>query len=122
MLRPFTIRAPSAGTLKYRLKLGDYVNPGTLLARIGDLEVRSPVPGEIRELPSHDGNSVRPGDPLAGLSADPHHVWEALRALYLIGRPPDLEDVQRYMRPVPGMPESVARQAALTAEAIQARR
>ena len=31
MLRPFTIAAPAAGTVKYRLKLGDYVNPGTLV-------------------------------------------------------------------------------------------
>ncbi len=121
MLRPFTINAPSAGTLKYRLKLGDYVNPGTLIARIGDSEVRSPVPGEVRELESRDGSSVKPGDPLADLSADSSHVWEALRALYLVGRPPDLEDVQRYTRPVPGMPETVARQATLTMEAIQAR-
>src|SRR5689334_4044182 len=30
MLRPFTIAAPNSGTLKYRLKLSDYVNPGTL--------------------------------------------------------------------------------------------
>jgi len=121
MLRPFTIHAPTAGTLKYRLKLGDYVNPGTLIARIGDFEVRSPVPGEVRDLDSPDGGSIKAGDPLADLSADPHHVWEALRALYLVGQPPELADVQRYTRPVPGMPESVARQAALTAEAIQSR-
>src|ERR1035438_2952390 len=44
MLRPFTIHAPTAGSLRYRLKLGDYVNPGTLIARIGGFEVRSPVP------------------------------------------------------------------------------
>ena len=78
------------GTLEYRLKLGDYVNPGALIARIGDFEVRSPVPGEIRELDSRDGSSVKPGDPLADLSADPGHVWEALRALYLVGQPADL--------------------------------
>src|ERR1035438_4207628 len=107
-------RVSILGCSPYRLKLGDYVNPGTLIARIGDFEVRSPVPGEIRELDSRDGTSVKPGDPLADLSADPGHVWEALRALYLIGQPPDLEDVQRYLRPVSGMAESVARQAALT--------
>jgi hypothetical protein len=121
MLRPFTIHASTAGTLKYRLKLSDYVNPGTLVARIGDFEVRSPVPGEVRDLDSRDGSSVKPGDPLADLSADPGHVWEALRALYLVGQLPDLDDVQRYTRPVPGMPESVAKQAALTTEAIQSR-
>src|SRR6185437_3476773 len=39
MLRPYTVTAPRAGTLNYRLKLGDYVNPGTLIAHIGDAEV-----------------------------------------------------------------------------------
>jgi biotin carboxyl carrier protein len=121
MLRPFTVNATVAGTLKYRLKLGDYVNPGTMIARIGETEVRSPAPGEVRDLDSKDGASVKPGDPLVDLSADPGHVWEALRALYLVGQAPDLEDVQRYTRPVPGMPETVAKQAALTAEAIQSR-
>ena len=38
------------------------------------------------------------GDPLADLSADQNHVWEALRALYLVGQPSDLEDVERYVR------------------------
>ena len=59
--------------------------------------------------------------PVVDLSADKNHVWEALRALYLVGQPADLEDVQRYTHPVPGMPQSVARQAQLTAEAIQKR-
>src|ERR1035441_7821780 len=38
MLRPFLVRAAVAGPLRYRLKLGDYVNPGTLLAHVGDGE------------------------------------------------------------------------------------
>ena len=122
MLRPYTITAPAAGTLKYRLKLGDYVNPGTLIARIGQAEVRSSVPGEVRELDSKDGVSVRPGDALADLSADSKNVWEALRALYLVGQPQDLEDVERYTRPLPGMAGNIQRQAALTAEAIQSHR
>ena len=62
------------------------------------------------------------GDPLVDLSADKNHVWEALRALYLVGQADDLEDVERYTRPVAGMPETVVRQAALTAEAIQSRK
>ena len=121
MLRPYTIHAPGAGKLKYRLKVGDYVNPGTLVGHIDDGEVRSAVPGEVRALDRQEGDTVNPGDPLADLSADPNHVWEALRALYLVGQPPDLEDVQRYTRPVPGMPEKVAQQAAATAEAIEKR-
>jgi biotin carboxyl carrier protein len=121
MLRPYTVRAPSAGTVRYRLKLGDYLNPGTLLARVGENEVRSPAPGEVRSLERKEGDSVAPGDSLAELSVDKNHVWESLRALYMVGQAGDLEDVQRFTRPVPGLPESVARQAALTSQAIQAR-
>jgi len=121
MLQPYTLRASIAGKVKYRLKLGDYVNPGTLVGHIGDSEVRSAVPGEVRSLDRQDGNSVEPGDPLVELSADPNHVWEALRALYLVGQTPDLEAVQRYTRPAPGMPQKIERQAELTAQAIQQR-
>jgi biotin carboxyl carrier protein len=121
MLRPYTVIAPRAGSLKYRLKLGDYVNPGTMVAHIGGEEIRTPVPGEVRALDQSDGASVQPGAAIVDLSADKNHVWEALRALYLVGQPADLEDVQRYTHPVPGMPDAVFKQAQSTAEAIQAR-
>jgi multidrug resistance efflux pump len=121
MLQPYTIPAPVAGKIRYRLKLGDYVNPGTLVGHIGETEVRSAVPGEVRDLEHKDNDSVNAGDPLADLSADPNHVWEALRALYLVGQSPDLEAVERYTRPAAGMPEKVLRQAELTAEAIRTR-
>jgi len=121
MLHPYEVRAVVAGPVRYRLKLGDYVNPGTLLARVGQAEVRSPAPGELRSLERKEGDAVTPGDPLAELSVDQNHVWEALRALYLIGQPDDLEDVQHFTRPVPGISEKVVRQAELTAQAIQSR-
>jgi multidrug efflux pump subunit AcrA (membrane-fusion protein) len=121
MLRPFTVQAPSAGVVKYRLKLGDYVNPGTLLARIGDVEVRSPAPGEVRSLEKRDGEVVAQGESLAELGADKNHVWEALRGLYLVGLPEDLEAVQAFIRPLPGLPETVVQQANLTAQAIQSK-
>jgi biotin carboxyl carrier protein len=121
MLRNYTIPATVGGKLKYRLKLGDYVNPGTLVAHIGDVEVRTAVPGEVRSLDRRDGDIVKPGDPLADVSPDPNHVWEALRALVLVGQPPDLESVERYTRPLPTMPQKVVSQALATAEAIQGR-
>ena len=121
MLQPFTITAPADGRLKYRLKLGDYVNPGTLVAHIGETEVRSPVPGEVRSLDRSDGASVRRGDSLADLGADKNHVWEALRALVLIGQPADMEYVGRYTHPIPGFPEAIQRQAIETQEAIEQR-
>lgn len=121
MLRPFTVTAPAAGAIKYRLKPGEYVNPGTLLAHVGKVEVRAPVPGEVRSLEPPDGSAVQPGAAVATLSADKNHVWEALRALYLVGQPQDLEDVKRYMRPLPDVPQAIQRQAELTSEAIQSR-
>jgi biotin carboxyl carrier protein len=122
MLRPYTLAAPSSGVLRYRLKVGDYVNPGTMIAHIGEQEVRSPVPGEVRSLDARDGATVKAGEALAELSADKNHVFEALRALVLVGQREDLEDVQRFTRPVNGMPEVVFRQAQLTVQAIEGRK
>jgi biotin carboxyl carrier protein len=121
MLQPFTITAPASGPVRLRLKLGEYVNAGTMVAHIGETEVRASVPGEVRSLDRQEGAMVKTGDPLIELSPDKNHVWEALRALYLVGNASDLEAVERYTRPVPGMPEIVARQAENTRQAIQAR-
>lgn len=121
MLRPASIPSPASGVVKFRLKEGEYVNPGTLVARVGDVEVRSQLPGEVRALLVADGSQVQAGAPLVDISADKEHVFEALRALYTIGGQQELEDVQRYVRPVPGMPEKVHQQAAFTLKAIQSR-
>ncbi len=122
MLQPSQIVAPAGGKLKYRLKLDDYVNPGTLVARIGEVEVRASLPGEVRALDQPEGREVHKGDALADLSADKNHVWEALRALYLVGQYADLEEVRRYAHAIPGMPDAVQKQAELTIQAIQARK
>jgi biotin carboxyl carrier protein len=121
MLRTYTVTAPAAGAVRYRLKLGEYVNPGTMIAHIGGVEVRCPVPGEVRSLEKNEGASVQPGDALADLSPDQHHVWEALRALVLVGTKDDLEDVQRFTRPMSNMPQAVLRQAQETVKAIESR-
>jgi hypothetical protein len=121
MMRPYTIVSPAAGVVEYRLKLGEYVNPGTLVAHVGGVEVRSPLPGEVRDLNRRGGSQVAAGDGLVDLSADKEHVWEALRALWTVGTKEDLEDIQRYAGGVPGMPEKVHEQALLTVQAIQGR-
>jgi hypothetical protein len=48
-------------------------------------------------------------------------VWEALRALYVIGLPADLGEVDRYAQGMPGMPDRVREQAVLTSRAIRSR-
>lgn len=121
MLRPFSILSPAAGQVKYRLKVGEYVNPGTLVGRVGVTEVRAPLPGEVLDLKRRDGAAVQAGEPLVELSPDKEHVWEALRALLRVGRKEDLEEVQRYARGVPGMPDRVRQQAVLTLREIEGR-
>ena len=122
MLRPYTIVSPAAGVVQYRLKLGEYVNPGTLVAHVGDVRgALSAARRSARVEPAVKAARCGAGDPLVEISADKEHVWEALRALWTVGTADDLEEVQRYARGVSGMPEKVQEQALLTAQAIQAR-
>jgi biotin carboxyl carrier protein len=121
MLRTHTVPAPAGGAVRYRLKVGDYVNPGTLIGHVGEVEARAAVPGEVRSLALRDGAEVSRGEPLAELGPDKNHVWEALRALYIVGAPEDADAVERYTRPIGNIPETVARQASLTLQEIRAR-
>jgi hypothetical protein len=52
-------------------------------------------------------------------SAD--HVFQSLRALFLVGVEEDLDDVRAFLRPLEGMPEHIAQQARLTADEIRTR-
>lgn len=54
-------------------------------------------------------------------AAGQDQAWEALRALYLVGRPEDLVEVERCTREQEHMPDRIRRQAALTAQAIRTR-
>src|SRR5262249_11921118 len=110
-----------AGTVRYRLKLGDYVNPGTMIAHIGDREVRSPIPGEVRSLEKNEGAAVQAGGGPAQLGGGQKHTWGGVRGAVLVGSKDDLEDVQRLTRPMSGMPQAVLRQAQETAKAIESR-
>jgi multidrug efflux pump subunit AcrA (membrane-fusion protein) len=121
MLLPSEIAAPVAGVVRYRLKEGQFVNPGTLVARVGDTEIRAKLPGEVRSLVRQDGSQVTAGEEIVDLSADNDHALEALKALYVVGRREDLEPVQRYVRGWPGMPDNLREQATYTLKAIQSR-
>jgi biotin carboxyl carrier protein len=143
MLEPAVVTAPRAGTFNARLKITDVVRPGTLVARIvvppagkdvvsdgkggkgssaGErIEVRSAVPGRVERWLVADGAAVIQGQPLLELSPSPDTVWEALRALYLIGQPDDLAVVQNFTRASGDMPPGIAQQAALTLAAIRSR-
>lgn len=126
MLRPCGALAPRAGRLAIRLREGDPVNPGTLLARIETgqterVEIRSPLPGRVQQWLQEDGSVIGQDDAVVLLAPGEDQVWEALRALYLVGDRDDLDDVERFARGVEGMPDRIRQQAQLTAEAIRRR-
>jgi hypothetical protein len=126
MLRPYGLLAPQSGIVTIRLKEEETVSAGSLVARIkGDdqklIEVRSPLAGRIETWVTKNGAQVETGQQIATISPGWEQVWEALRALYLVGKPADLTDVERFARGVAGEPRGVQQQAALAAQAIRLR-
>jgi biotin carboxyl carrier protein len=123
MLGPYAVPAPRAGALVARLRPGDAVNPGTLLGRLRrgeeEHEVRSPVPGTLERWLVADGAPVEPGQEIVSLAPSPEMVFEALRALVLVGLPEDLPLVERYRQP--GVHDRLRQQAELTARALRQR-
>jgi biotin carboxyl carrier protein len=125
MLDPYAMAAPRTGTLMRRLKPGDALTPGTMVAQIlttGEkTEIRAQVPGTIERWIAPDGSGVQAGQPILLVSPSSDMVWESLRALYLIGRVDDLPKVENYARGAEGMPPQVQQQAELTVQAISSR-
>jgi hypothetical protein len=69
----------------------------------------------------HTGQPVAAGDSLASIAPSTDQVWEALRALYLIGQAVDLPAITPYERASPEIPENIRQQAVLTEKAIRDR-
>ena len=127
MLQPSAITAPSGGSsLEERLKPGDVINPGTLLAHIdvGDRarnELRSQIPGTIERWVVADKSPVVPGQPVLFVDPSNDEIWEALRALYLIGDAQDLPVLDNIARGAADVPLRVRQQAEIAASAIRSR-
>ncbi|MBI3696603.1 MAG: HEAT repeat domain-containing protein [Acidobacteria bacterium] len=126
MLRPFRLRSPRDGVLRYRLQVRDMADHGTLLARLETggaepFEIRSPLPGKLQLKIAADGSRVQQGQEILDLEPSRDHVWEALRALYLVGTAEDLPEVERFTRPYADWSAKIAEQAQLTAKRIRER-
>jgi len=128
LLAPYSMTAPFPGILVTRLRPDDAVNPGTLLGRIQaggaggeEKEFRSEVPGTVNRWLVPDGSTVSAGQPIVLIDPSPTEVWEALRALYLIGEPQDLPAVEQFLRGGDAVPLNVRQQAEVTARAIRSR-
>jgi len=126
MLRPYNVKLEKGGTLETVLPVGSPVSRGALVARVRDErgathEVRAPVAGKIETVSVTEGAKVAAGDALLLLAPDGKNVWEALRALHLVGEREDLPAIERYAQGVAGMSEEIKKQATLTASAIRTR-
>jgi len=125
LLQPAPIEAPVAGRVIDTDRIGTSIRQGGLVAKIqngsGTTEVRSPISGRIRTLSVALGATVAANTEIATISPSSEQVWEALRALYLVGQLGDLPAVRIYEHNMPEMPDRLREQALLTEKAIQTR-
>jgi hypothetical protein len=125
LLQPATVPAPAAGRVIDIDKIGTSVRQGGLIAKLqngeGTKEIRSPITGRIRALSVGTGSTVSVGAEVASIDPSSEQVWEALRALYLIGQPDDLAAIRAYERNIPEIPDRLRQQALLTEKSIKAR-
>ena len=127
MLKPYTVRSENAGTVELIIKQeGVAVAAGAPLVRVKQddgktAEIYAPEAGRLEAALVANGTKVEAGSELMTLSPSTEQVWEALRALYLVGQVEDIPYVQRYTRPIATMPDSVQKQATSTLESIRER-
>ena len=125
LLQPATITAPQAGTITDTSSVGTVTHQGGVIAKLQSggqtTEIRSPIGGRVRTLSVQTGKHVAAGDEIASVAPGTDQVWEALRALYLVGQPDDLVSVLPYERELPDIPDHVRQQASETERAIRER-
>ncbi|HEU4871168.1 MAG TPA: hypothetical protein VFT08_09990 [Pyrinomonadaceae bacterium] len=123
ILIPYPVKAPVGGVIASSLKEESQVARGTLLARIQEpdgtvTELRSPLPGRINKMFKTNGAQVSAGDEVLSLNSDEASVYEALRALTIIGTKEDVPVVQSYTS---SPSKRIKEQADLTAKILQNR-
>jgi biotin carboxyl carrier protein len=125
LLQPAIATAPQAGKLIDTSAVGTAIRQGGIVAKLQQgaqtTEIRSPITGRLRTLSAQTGQTVAAGAEIATIDPGTEQVWEALRALYLIGRPDDIAAVLPYQRELPNIPDHVRQQAIETEKAIRER-
>jgi hypothetical protein len=125
LLQPAQITVPQSGHIVDADRPGTAIHQNGLIAKLQYganqmAEIRSPIPGRIRTVMG-TGANVATGAELALIDPSSEQVWEALRALYLIGQPEDISAVLPYERELPDVSDDVRRQAIETERAIRDR-
>jgi hypothetical protein len=126
LLQPAHIAAPVDGHVVDSDRPGTPVHQGGLLAQLATagsstpVEVRSPIPGRIRSVAQPGANVVANAE-IAVVDPSTEQVWEALRALYIVGQLDNLPAIRRYERDLPDISNDVRKQAQETEREIQSR-
>jgi hypothetical protein len=131
LLQPAQLTAPADGRIVDADRPGTAIRQGGLIAKLAasasatggspqTVEIRSPIPGRIRSV-SQTGANVAAGAEVAVVDPGTEQVWEALRALYIIGQVEDLPAIRPYERDLPDISNDVRRQAQETEKAIEQR-
>jgi hypothetical protein len=126
LLQPAQITAPVNGHIVDADRPGTAIHQGGLIAKLAAsdsqqvVDLRSPIPGRIRSV-SQTGANVAAGAQVAVIDPGTEQVWEALRALYLVGQFDDLAVIRPYERELPDISNDVRQQALETDRAIRAR-
>lgn len=126
LLQPARIAAPQTGRVVDSDRPGIAIHQYGLLVKLAPtsasqtVEIRSPIPGRIRSV-AQTGANVAAGAEVAVVDPATEQVWEALRALYLVGQMDDLTAVHAYERELPDVSNDVRQQALETEKAIRAR-
>jgi biotin carboxyl carrier protein len=125
LLRPAIVTAPRSGKVIDTSALGTAIRQGGIVAKLQEgtqtIEIRSPISGHLRALSAATGQTVAAGAQIATIDPGTEQVWEALRALYLVGQPEDIAAVLPYERELPDIPDHVHKQAIETEKAIRER-
>jgi len=125
LLQPARVTATQPGKVIDTSAAGTTIHQAGIVAKLqaGDqtLEIRSPITGRLRTLSAQTGQTVAAGAEIATIDPGTEQVWEALRALYLIGQPEDIAAVSPYERELPDISNDVRKQAMETEKAIRQR-
>lgn len=126
LLQPVHIAAPFGGHIIDADRPGTAIHQGGIIARLSygqgqTTDLRSPISGRIHSLSAATGASVASGEEIAVVDPGDEQVWEALRALYIIGRAEDLPAIRAYERESRDIPDRIREQALLTDRAIRSR-
>jgi biotin carboxyl carrier protein len=125
LLEAARVTTPESGKVLDASVAGMTIHQGGVVVKLRsaekDIEVRSPISGRLRAVSVQPGQTVDASTEVAVIDPGADQVWEALRALYVVGEPEDLTAIARYERESADIPDHVRKQAIETDRAIRHR-